>query len=114
MFFAHITDQRLIEIIAGHLDGRTHYRTAQGNNGDIGGTSADIYDHVSAGLGDIDACADGSRNRLFDNRYFSGARLIRSILYRLLLNLCGSAWNADADSRLSQCFLAYCLVDEIF
>ena len=101
MFLSHIADESFIEVISGRLDGCTYDRTAEGNHRDIRSTASDIYDHVSACLGDIDSCTDRCRNRLLDNADLTGTCLISCILNGLSLNLCRSARDADSDTRFS-------------
>ena len=65
MFLTHITNNGFVEIISGDLDGSADYRTSQRDHGDIGSTTADIHDHVTAGLGDINSGTDCCCNGLF-------------------------------------------------
>ena len=114
MFLSHVTDQCLVEVITSHFNRSADYGTAQGNNGDICRTTTNIYDHVAARLGNIDTSADRSCYRLLDDRNLACASLISRILNRLALYLGRTARDADADTRLAECLLADCLVDEIF
>ena len=101
MFLSHIADESLIEVISGSLNRSTYYSTSERDHCDIRSTASDIYDHVSACLGDIDSCTDSCRNRLLDNADLTGTCLISCILNGLSLNLCRSARDADSDTRFS-------------
>ena len=48
VFLSHVTDNRLVKIISGDLDGSADNRSPQRNHGDVRGTAADIHDHVAA------------------------------------------------------------------
>jgi len=101
VFFPHITDEGLVEVVSSHFDGRADNGAAQGNHGDIRRTASDIDDHVTAGLGDVDSGSDGCRNRLLDDADLSGACVVGGVLNGLLFHLCGAAGDADCDPRLS-------------
>jgi len=101
VLLSHITHQGLIEIVSGSLDGGAYYGASQGDHRDIRSTASDIDDHVSAGLGNIDARSNGRRHRLLNDADLSGASLVGGVLNGLSLNLCGSAGDADCDPGLS-------------
>ena len=76
--------------------------SSQRDHGDIGSTTADIHDHVAAGLGNINSGTDRCCNGLLDDRYLSGTCLIGSILYGFLLYLGNAAGYADRDTGLAE------------
>src|SRR5699024_3996416 len=72
---AHILDDSLVELVTGHLDGGGLHHAAEGDDGDVGGTAADIHHHVAVGLGDVDAGADGGGYRLLNEEHPAAAGL---------------------------------------
>ena len=114
MFLTHIADKRLIEIITGDLNGGTDNRTPQRNNCDIGSTTANIHNHVSTGLGNINSCTNRCCNRLFDNGYFTCTGLQSRIFNSLPLYLGNSARYTDRNTGLPECLPSHCLLNEIF
>ena len=114
MFLSHIADKGFIEVISGRLDRGADYSTAERDDCDIRSTASDIYDHISACLGDIDSGTDCCCNRLFDNADLTGTCLVSRILYGLSLNFRCTARDADCDTRFSQGSLSDRFVDEIF
>ena len=101
VLLSHIADQRLIKIITRNLDGGAYYGSAQGDDCDIRSTASDIYDHVSACLGNIDSSTDRCGNRLLDDADLAGTCLVSCVLNSLSLNLCRTARDADSDTRFS-------------
>ena len=114
MFLTHVTDNRLIKIVSRNFDGCTDHGASQGNNGNIRCSAADVNNHISARLGDIDACPDRCRNRFLDNGNLSCACLVGGILNRFLLHLGNTAGNAYRNARFPEGFLPQSLLDEIF
>ena len=113
VFLTHITNNSFVEIISGDLDGSADYRTSQRDHGDIGSTTADIHDHVTAGLGDINSGTDCCCNGLFNDGYLSGTCLIGSIFYGFLLYFRNAAGYADRDTGLTEGSLTQSLLDKI-
>src|SRR5205814_4565597 len=64
--FAHVTDDRLVEVVTGDALGAADGDVGQGNDGDFGGAAADIDDHAGGGLGDGETRADRGGHGLFD------------------------------------------------
>ena len=113
VFLAHVANQGIVKIISRNLDGRTDNSSPEGNHRNIRCSAADIHNHVSTRLGDINSCTDRRRNRLLNDVYLTGSRLEGCILYCLFLDLCHLAWYTDRDSRLSEGPLSDGLLDEI-
>ena len=63
---AHIFDDGLVELIAGHLDGGRLHHAGEADDGNVAGAAADIHHHMAVGLGDVDAGTDGRRHGLLD------------------------------------------------
>ena len=114
MLLAHIPHNGLVKVVPGKLDGGVHHRSPQGDHRDVRGAAADVHDHIAAGPGNINACADGRRHRFLDQVHLPGSRRVGSLFYRLPLNLCDAAWHADADPWLLKRPLAHGLLDKIF
>ena len=113
MFFTHITHDSFVEIIARYLNGSADHRAAEGNHRDIGSTAADIHNHVSTGLGNVNACADGCRNRLLNDGNLSGARLISRILHGFLFHFGHAAGHADCNARLPESLFTQSFLNKI-
>ena len=114
MFFTHISHNGFIKIIACDLDGSTDYSTSQRYDCDIGSTAADIYDHITARLGNINTCTDSSCDGFLNNGNLSGTCLVGSIFYCLLLYLCNAAGNTDSDTGLTESSLPQRFLDKVF
>ena len=99
---AHILHNGLVELVAGDLDGGALHNAAEGDDSDVGGTTADIHHHVAVGLGDVDAGADGGGNRLLDQVHLPGAGLDTSVDHSALLNLGDAGGHADDDPGLEE------------
>jgi hypothetical protein len=97
---ADVTNNRLVKLIAGDLDRFGNDNAVQRNNRNIGSTAADINDHMTVGHRDIDSCAQGCRNRLFDQIRAFGAGLYGRIPYGTGFHLRDTAGNADGYARL--------------
>ena len=113
MLLPHVTEDGLIEVVAGHLDGLGNDRTVQCDHGDIRGTTTDVDDHVALRLTDVDAGTDGRRYRLLDDRDLTGTCVVSGILDGLLLDLGRTTWDADRDTRLPEGTLADGLLNEV-
>ena len=109
----HVTEDGLVEVVAGDLDGLGNDRTVQCDHGDIRGTTTDVNDHVALRLTDVNAGTDGSRYRLLDDRDLAGTCVVSGILDGLLLDLGRTARDADRDARLPEGTLADSFIDEV-
>ena len=72
---------------AGDLDGGGLHDAAEGDDGDVSGAAADVHHHVTVGLGDVDARADGRRDRLLNEVHAARALLNARVDDRALLAL---------------------------
>ena len=113
MLLTHITYDRFIKIITGDLYRCADNSTAQRDHSDICSTTTDIHDHISARSGNINTGSDSCCDRLLNNKYFSCACLISSILNCLLLYLSNTARYADSDLRLTERLLSNCLLNKM-
>ena len=110
---AHILDDGLVELVAGHLNGGGLHHAAQGDDGDVAGAAADVHYHVAVGLGNVDARADGRGHRLLDEVHAAGAGLNARIDHGALLYLGDAGGDADDDTGLEQLEAAGDLVQEL-
>ena len=110
---AHILDDGLVELVAGHLDGGGLHHAAEGDDGDVAGAAADIHHHVAVGLGDVDAGADGGGHRLLDEVHPAGTGLDAGVYHGALFYLGDAAGHADDDTGLEQLEAALHLMDEL-
>ncbi|CAN3975335.1 Spondin, partial [Dysosmobacter welbionis] len=70
---AHVLDHGLVQLVAGDLDGGALHHAGQGDDSDVRGAAADVHHHVTVGLGDVDASADGCGHRFFNEVDLPGA-----------------------------------------
>ncbi len=112
MFAAHIFHHGLVELVPGHLDGGGLHHASQGDDGDVGGAAADIYNHMAVRLHDVNARADGSGNGLFNQVHPPAARLYARIHHGALLHLGDAGGDADDDPGLENHKTRY-LADEL-
>ena len=99
---ADILHHSLVELVAGDLDGSGLYHTAQGDDGDVGGTAADVYHHVAIGLGDVDAGADGGGHGLLNEVSPAGTSLDAGVHHGALLDLGDAGRHADEQAGLEE------------
>ena len=109
---AHILHDRLVELVARDLDGRAFDHAGEGDDRNIARAAADVDDEVTVGLGDVDARADGRRDRLLNEVHAARARLNARVDDRALLDLGDAGGHADDDARLEE-LEAHDLVDEL-
>ena len=109
----HVTEDGLIEVVAGDLDRFGNDRTVERDYGDIRGTTTDVDDHIALWLTDVDAGADCSRYRLLDDRDLAGTCMVSGILDGLLLDLGCATRDADRDARLPEGTLADGFINEV-
>ena len=110
---AHILDDGLVELVAGHLDGGALHHAGEGDDGDVAGAAADIHHHVAVRLGNVDAGADGRGHRLLDQIHTAGARLDAGVHHGTLLDLGDAGGHTDDDAGLEQLEAAHHLVQEL-
>ena len=112
MLAAHIFDDGLVELVAGHLDGGAFHHALQGDHGDVAGAAADVHHHVALGLGDVDAGADGGGHRLLDQIHLPGTGLDACVDDGTLLDLSDAGGHADDDPGLEEGHAGH-LVDKL-
>ena len=102
MLAADILHHRLVELVAGDLDGSGLNHAAQRDDGNISGTAADVNDHVAVGLSDVDTRADGSGHRLLNEVGPAGASLNTGVDHGALLNLGDAGGHTDEQAGLKE------------
>src|SRR5699024_10205014 len=102
VLLADILDHRLVELVAGDLDGGGLHHAAQRDDGNVGGAAADVHHHVAVGLGDVDARADGGGHRLLDQVGPAGTRLDAGVHHGALLYLGDAGGHADEQTGLGE------------
>src|SRR5690606_29056880 len=110
----HIGDDGFVKAVAADPYRFRVDHTVERNQGDLGGTTADIDDHGAMGFLDRQAGADGRRHRLFDQVDFPGAGAQRRLANGPALNLGRLAGHTDEHARagLNEAVLVH-LVDEV-
>ena len=102
IFAAHVTDDRLVELVTRDLGGARHNNAAKRKNGYVGGSTANVNNHVANGGIDVQPCANGGGNRLFDQVGLLRARFACGIQHCLFLYLGNARGNADHNVRLEK------------
>ena len=92
---AHILDDRLVELVAGHLDGSGLHHAAQGYHGDVGCTAADVHDHMTVRLGDVDARANGGGHRFLNEIHPAAPGLDARVYHGAFFHFCDARGHAD-------------------
>ena len=69
---AHMLEDLLIVVVAGHPHAGGLDLAAQAQHGDVGGAAADVDDHAAVRLGDVDAGAEGGGDGLVDEVHLTG------------------------------------------
>ena len=100
MLAPHIFDHGLVELVAGHLDGRRLHHAPQGDAGDVRRTAADIHHHMAVRLGDVDARADGGGYRLLNEVHPAAPGLDARVHHSPLFHLGDAGGHADDDPGL--------------
>ena len=96
---ANVGKDGLIKLVTGNANGLRHDDTAHGDNGDLGGTAADIDDHGAGRLLDRQVGADGSGHGLLDQVCLAGTGLDRSLKNGALLDRRDTGGDADDNAR---------------
>ena len=99
---ADVLDNGLVELIARDLDGRGLDNAAKRNNRHVGRAAANIDHQIAVGPVDVDARADGRRDRLLDQKNALCARLRARINDGTLLHLSDDGRHANDHIRLEQ------------
>ena len=102
MHLAGVGDDAAIHLVAGNADGAADDHAAEGDDGDLGGATADVDDHAAGRLHHGQARADGGGERLFDKEAGASARAEGGVVHRPLLHLGDAAGNADDHARLGE------------
>ena len=89
----------LIELVAGNTDGLRDDDATHSDNGDLGGTAADVDDHGAGGFLDGQVGADSGGHGLFDQVGLAGAGLDRGLKDGTLLDRRDTGGNADDNAR---------------
>ena len=86
---------------------------AEGDDGDLGGATADVDDHVAGRLVDRQAGADRRSHRLLDDVDLAGAGRVGRVLDRALLDPGDAGGHADDDAGPSKSRPPVDLLDEV-
>ena len=78
---AHIFDDRLVELVAGHAHGHRGDNVSQGDHSHFCRAAANIDDHAASGFCHRQSCANGSRHGFFNQFYIFGTSLTGRIFY---------------------------------
>ena len=113
MHLAHIFNDGFVKLVACHLDRGAGNDAAQRDHRDVSRTAADVDDHHAVRLGNIDARADGCRNRFFHQINVLAACLSRRLFDRALFHFGHAARYADHDLRLEETSASAGLADEV-
>ena len=113
MLSPHVADNGVVKVVAGHFERVRNDRAAKGNDGDVRGAAADVDDHVAAGLRNVDARADGRRDRLFNDEDFARAGVDRCVFNRFPLHFRNVRRHTDRDPRAAEGTLSKRLADEV-
>ena len=84
VLLSHVGDDRLVHLVAGHLQRGVCDDAAERDDRDVGGAAADIDDHDAFRTRDVKACTDGCRDGLFHQEYILAACLRRCLSDRTL------------------------------
>ena len=91
---------RLVHLVARDAQRRAGHDASEGNDRDLGGSAADVYDHRAGRLGDGKIRTHSGGHGLLDKVGLACARLNRRFENSALLDGSGAARNADDDARL--------------
>ena len=114
MHLSHILDDGIVKLVPRNLNRSACDNTAKRNYRNVSSSAADIDDHHAVGLRNINACANGSRNRLFHQIHILAACLGSRLSDGSLLDLCYAARHADHDFRLEKSTAAAGLFNKVF
>lgn len=89
---------RLVHLVARNTQRGAGHDASEGDDRDLGGSAADVYDHRASGLGDGKIRTHGGGHGLLDEIGLACARLNRSLENSTLLNRSSTAMNADDDA----------------
>ena len=92
-------EDSLIELVAGNTDGLRDDDAAHSNNGNLGGTAADVDDHGAGGFLDGQIGADSGGHGLLDQVGLASASLDRGLKDSTLLDRRDAGGNADDNAR---------------
>src|SRR5690554_3366025 len=101
IFTLHISDDRLVHLIAADAHALAIDDARERDDGDLGRPSANIDDHIAARLGDGEPCADRRRHRLLDEEDLARASALGALFDGALLDLGDAKGDADDDARTS-------------
>src|ERR1017187_271261 len=102
-----------VHFVSGDADRTRIDDSAHGDDSDVRGAAADIDDHVSGGLLDGQAGADGGSHGLFDEIDFAGASAIGGVLHGAFFNRRDFAGNSDNDPWMNENAAIVGLLNEV-
>ena len=108
-----VGDDGLVHLVSGHADGARVDDAGERDDGDIGGAAADVDDHVAAGFGDGQACADGGDHGLLDEMNFGGLGAVGGVHDGALFNLRDLRGDTDDDAGMHHHLAVVGLLDEV-
>src|SRR5688572_22345088 len=95
MLTSHVIENVAVEGITRHADRLIADNPRKGDYRDIGSTPADINNHVTDGLFNIDTCSDGRSDRFIDHVNFFCSGVFGRVAYGTLLYLGDPRRNTD-------------------
>ena len=102
VFLSHVLYNRFVETAAGRLDGFAFHYAAGRDHGDLRSSSADVDDHVTIRLADVDAGAQRGRDSLFQQVDLSRSGFDSRIDHRALFHAADAAGNAAEHTGLEE------------
>ena len=111
---AQVADDGLVHAVAADTDRAGVDDVSERKDGNLGGATADIDDHVAGRIGDGHAGADGGGDRLGDQTRATGTGRQDRLADGAFFNGCGAVRHADDDLRLLREWRAFVdLADEM-
>ena len=109
----HVVDDRLVELVAGDLEGDVGHHAGHRHHGHVGGAAADVDDHVAARLPHRQPGADGGRHRLLDEPHLAHARVLGGLAHGLALDVGDPGGDRDDEARAHEVAAIVDLGDEV-
>src|SRR5918992_1498030 len=108
----HVAHDRLVHLVAADADGLGDDDAAEGDDGHLGRSAADVHDHVPGRLRDRQAGADRRRHGLLDQVRLAGAGGQGCLLDGALLHARDAARDAHDDAWVGEAVVVH-LLDEV-